>query len=70
MQNVHLSTTVISSKLESNLTHSNRYVELEICLVGKYALSSDQTCTVFCSSCLYSTPDIVYVYIIITEVLI
>ena len=32
--------------MESNLTHTNRQVELEICVVGKYALSSDQTCTV------------------------
>jgi hypothetical protein len=53
VQNVHLSTTVNSSKLESNLTHSNRYLELETFVVGKYALTSDQICTVFCSSCLY-----------------
>lgn len=70
MQNVHLNTTVISSKLESNLTHSNRYLELEICVMGKYALSSEQTYNILQFMSVYSTPDFVYVYIIITEVLI
>jgi hypothetical protein len=40
-------------------------MELEICVVGKYALSSDQTCLQFMS--VYSTPDSVNAYIIITS---
>lgn len=58
MQNVHLSTTVIQ-KMESNLTHTNTCVELDICVVGMLrVLTRIYMYSILNSMSVYSTPDL------------